>query len=221
MPAQGLRAAAAGLLFAAALAWLAVARGAANLDGVGPLAFAGAWTLMMAAMMLPSAVPSAAAVAQVARRQAATAEFAAGYLLAWGLFGAAIALILEAGRSAGIDLASPVATAGVLLVAAVYELTPAKSVCLRRCRHPLGFVVAHWSRSPLASTRMGVLLGLWCGGCCWALMAVLLAVGAMSIGWMLLVAALVAAENLLPSEPVAIGAVTTTLVALAALEVAI
>ena len=206
MPVRGLRVAAAGLLFAAALAWLAVARGAANLDGVGPLAFAGAWTLMMGAMMLPSAVPAGTAVAQVAGRQTATAEFAIGYLIAWGAFGCATAVVLEAGRSAGIGLTSPVAIAAVLLAAAAYELTPAKSACLRRCRHPLGFVVAHWRRSPVASTRMGVLLGLWCGGCCWALMAVLLVLGA--------------AEKLLPSEPVATGAVTTVLVALAALEVA-
>src|SRR5213595_3077619 len=95
-----------GLVLAGLAAWVAVARGAADLDGAGPAAFAGAWTLMMAAMMLPSLVPAGRAVAEVAaqRRErwagAGLVPFATGYLFVWGLVGLAAAGALAAGRAA-------------------------------------------------------------------------------------------------------------------------
>jgi len=128
--------------------------------------------------------------------------------------------VLEAGRAAGIAVDGRVAGAAVLLAAALYELTPAKEGCLRRCRHPLGLVVSHWHPGLVGAARIGAVHGVWCAACCWALMAGLLALGAMSMGWMLLVAVLVAAEKLLPWERVATLGVAATLLALAVVEVA-
>src|SRR3954468_7567966 len=95
-----------GLLLAALLAWVAVARGAADLDGAGPLAFAGAWTVMMAAMMLPSLVPAGRAVTGFVGDgselwdRSPVAPFAAGYLLVWAIFGLAAGAVIAAGQAA-------------------------------------------------------------------------------------------------------------------------
>jgi predicted metal-binding membrane protein len=213
-----------GLLLAALLAWVAVGRGAADLETAGPVAFAGAWTLMMAAMMLPSLVPAGRAVAQFGPREgiaghAAVAPFTAGYLTAWAVFGLGVGAALAAGRGAGVAIGGSVATATVLVVAALYQLTPAKGACLRRCRNPIGFVVAHSRPGPGGTFRMGALLGAWCTGCCWALMAGLLALGAMNIGWMLALAVLVAGEKLLPWRQAVTLPAAGMLLALAAVEV--
>ena len=94
--------------------------------------------------------------------------------------------------------------AGVtLLVAAVYELTPLKDVCLGRCRSPLGFLLGSWRDGPSGAVRMGARHGAWCVGCCWALMASLFALGVMSVAWMALVAGLIALEKTLPWRRVA------------------
>ena len=87
---------------------------------------------------------------------------------------------------------------GILVVAAVYELTPLKEVCLRHCRSPLGFLLGSWRDGLTGALQMGAKHGAWCVGCCWALMAALFALGVMSIAWMAFVAALIAAEKTLP-----------------------
>src|SRR4051794_40359069 len=110
-----------GLVLAALVAWIAVGRGAADLDGAPPLAFAGAWTVMMAAMMLPSLVPAGQAVAgfvgpgDAPRDRSAVAPFAAGYLLVWATFGLAAGALIAAGQAAGVDLGGRAATVSVLL----------------------------------------------------------------------------------------------------------
>jgi predicted metal-binding membrane protein len=109
----------------------------------------------------------------------------------------------------------------VLLAAAAYELTPAKYACLSRCRSPIGFVLEHWKDGQVGAIRMGLVHGLWCFGCCWALMAALVALGVMSLGWMALVAVLIAFEKLLPWRRWATGSVTGVLVGLAALVIAV
>lgn len=88
---------------------------------------------------------------------------------------------------------------GVLVAAALYQLTPAKDACLRRCRSPLDFVLEHWHEGQLGALRMGAIHGAWCVGCCWMPMAALFALGLMSITWMIVLAAAIAAEKLLPS----------------------
>jgi predicted metal-binding membrane protein len=86
----------------------------------------------------------------------------------------------------------------VLLVAGLYQLTPLKRVCLDHCRTPLGFVASHWRDGRLGALRMGIVHGAYCLGCCWALFAVLVAAGVMSLAWMLLLTLVVFAEKALP-----------------------
>jgi predicted metal-binding membrane protein len=102
--------------------------------------------------------------------------------------------------------------AGVLLGAALYEPTPLKAACLSECRNPLR---QSWRAGSVGAVRMGIAHGAWCVGCCWALMAALFALGVMSIGWMVLIAALIAAEKLLPWKTLATRGVMAVLVILA------
>jgi predicted metal-binding membrane protein len=153
----------------------------------------GAWTVMMAATMLPSASPL---VVLYARRSNTVDSvlLAAGYLLTWGAVGAAAYML---------DMRLPEpgdAAVGMVLVAAgAYQLTPLKAACLRRCRSPVDFLVSHWRSGPLGALRMGLEHGAFCIGCCWALMVVLVVAGSMSLGWVVAIALAVAAEKLLPA----------------------
>lgn len=88
----------------------------------------------------------------------------------------------------------------MIVVAALYQLTPAKDACLTRCRGPLQFLTEEWRDGRFGAVRMGLLHGAWCVGCCWALMAALFAVGVMSVGWMIFVSVIIAAEKLLPAR---------------------
>ncbi|MCD6726931.1 MAG: DUF2182 domain-containing protein [Solirubrobacteraceae bacterium] len=133
----------------------------------------------------------------------APAAFTAGYLLAWTAAGLLAFAISSLGRSLlGSELswngAGRWLAGGTLVAAAAYELTPFKDVCLAKCRSPLGFLLGSWRDGPSGALRMGTRHGAWCVGCCWALMASLFALGVMSLAWMALVAALIAAEKTLP-----------------------
>jgi predicted metal-binding membrane protein len=88
-----------------------------------------------------------------------------------------------------------------LVVAAVYELTPLKDVCLGKCRSPLGFLLGSWRDGKLGGLTMGLRHGGWCIGCCWALMASLFALGVMSLLWMAMVAGLIAREAVPGAAP--------------------
>jgi predicted metal-binding membrane protein len=172
--------------------------------------FVGVWVVMMAAMMFPSVAPTVALYSKLTRSRSLTAPlvFTSGYLLVWSAVGVlAFALAVAGGRLAGDVLAWDRGgrwVAGVtLLVAAVYELTPLKDVCLGKCRTPLGFLLGSWRDGLSGSLQMGARHGAWCVGCCWALMASLFALGVMSIVWMALVAGLIAFEKLIPSHRVA------------------
>jgi predicted metal-binding membrane protein len=116
-------------------------------------------------------------------------------------------MAVVAGRFPGDPLAwehaGRTVAAGTLLVAAGYELTPLKDVCLRKCRSPLGVLLGGWRDGRSGALRMGARNGAWCVGCCWALMASLFALGVMSIVWMALVAGLIAVEKTLPTRRVA------------------
>jgi predicted metal-binding membrane protein len=167
--------------------------------------FLGAWVVMMAAMMLPSVAPTVALYASLTRRRSPLSPlaFTAGYLVVWGAAGALAFAVAFAGRhvAGGVlawDRAGRWVAGATLLVAAAYELTPLKDLCLGKCRSPLGFLMGAWRDGPLGGLRMGARHGAWCVGCCWALMASLFALGVMSIAWMALVAALIAAEKVLP-----------------------
>jgi predicted metal-binding membrane protein len=197
------------LLFAlAGLAWWSSAVRMAGMDG-GPGTPPGAlgwflvvWVVMMAAMMLPSAAPTVAIYARMVRRSERTAPlvFAAGYLLTWAAGGLLAFVALELGRALlGPELAWDGAgrwvAGATLLAAAAYELTPYKDACLSRCRYPLGFLLGAWREGLAGALAMGARHGAWCAGCCWALMASLFALGAMSLVWMAFVAALIALEK--------------------------
>ena len=225
----------AALLVLAGLAWWSTGVRMAGMDA-GPGTDPGAlgfyittWVVMMAAMMFPSIAPMVLMYAGIQRGRRAQGiatergsivAFVGGYLLLWGLVGFVGYAVLKLGRSLdggffAWDRAGRWTAAGVLAAAALYELTPAKNVCLRHCRGPVGFLMEHWRDGRVGALRMGLVHGGWCVGCCWALMAALFALGAMSVGWMAFVAALIAAEKLVPWRLVAVGGVAALLAALA------
>jgi predicted metal-binding membrane protein len=196
------------LLGLAALAWWSTAHRMAGMDAgpgtaLGGLGwFVGVWVVMMAAMMFPSVAPTIALYARMSRRRAPTAPlvFAAGYLLAWTAAGLLAYGLTGLGRAALADTvawnhAGRWIAGGTLLLAAGYELTPLKDVCLTKCRSPLGFLLGSWRDGLRGAVTMGTRHGAWCVGCCWALMASLFALGVMSLIWMALVTALIALEK--------------------------
>jgi predicted metal-binding membrane protein len=134
--------------------------------------------------------------------------FASGYLLVWSAVGV---LVYALARIGGVLLGGVLGwgsggrwvAGATLLVAAAYELTPLKDVCLGKCRTPLGFLIGNWREGLDGAVRMGARHGAWCLGCCWALMASLFALGVMSVVWMAVVAGLIAFEKLMPSRRVA------------------
>jgi predicted metal-binding membrane protein len=200
------------LLFAvAALAWWFTVDEMRGMDA-GPGAelgtlvwFLGVWLVMMAAMMFPSVAPTVALYSAMTRKRSPVAPlvFACGYLLTWTAAGLLAFAASGLGRhifgdALSWDRAGRWIAGGVLVVAAVYELTPLKNVCLRHCRSPLGFLLGSWRDGLGGALQMGTRHGAWCVGCCWALMASLFALGVMSVAWMAFVAGLIALEKTLP-----------------------
>jgi predicted metal-binding membrane protein len=221
------------LVMIAGVAWLATGLRMAGMDagpGTDPGAFGfyiSTWVVMMAAMMFPSIVPVATTHRELHRRTNghggriwASTLFVIGYLAIWGAAGAVAYAVLEVGRSVDGGFlawhrAGRWAAAGVLLLAAAYELTARKNACLTRCRTPRGFLLERWRDGYDGAVRMGVQHGFWCLGCCWGLMAALFAVGAMSLVWMALISVLVAAEKLLPWRAIATVGVASVLATVA------
>jgi predicted metal-binding membrane protein len=223
-----------GLLLLAAVAWAWTGDRMSGMDAgpgtdLGGLGFwLTAWVVMMAAMMFPSIAPMVVMYARIqeGKRQkgqpteaGATAIFVCGYLLTWAAVGLLAYALFELGRSSGLgflawDRGGPYLAGGVILAAAIYQLTPLKDVCLRHCRSPITFILMHWRHGRIGALRMGIEHGGWCVGCCWGLMAALFALGVMSIGWMVLIAALIAFEKLLPWKAVANRSVAALLVVL-------
>jgi len=200
------------LLLIAAIAWASVigsSRGddmmmtmpmpATVADG---LAFVAGWAIMMTAMMLPSALPMIGLYGAIRRgaaesRGVSVAIFTLVYLLLWALSGIPVYL----GHTLLMTLAGPAFAYGiavVLLAAGLFQLSPLKQACLRACRSPLGFLLGHWRVGRRGSLTLGWSHAIYCLGCCWALMLVLVAAGAMGLVWVLLITAVVAAEKLLP-----------------------
>ncbi|MGA8209809.1 MAG: DUF2182 domain-containing protein [Nocardioidaceae bacterium] len=164
------------------------------------------WSVMMAAMMLPSAAPMVSAYSHTIRSgtpgvQGSTVGFVGGYLATWSCFAVLatgaqwvlheVALVDAMGASTSRWLG------GALLVGAgAYQFTGAKNACLRQCRSPLGFLLNQWRNGGGGAAVMGVRHGALCVGCCWALMAVLFVLGVMNLWWIALVAAVVLVEKL-------------------------
>jgi predicted metal-binding membrane protein len=203
------------LLVLAAAAWarmLLVPMAADDMAGMGMvmtptvvdgLAYVTAWTIMMAAMMLPSAMPMIGLYAATQRnaspgvRVVAVALFTSTYLGLWALTGVPIYLGSVALGALGQN-ALAYGISGLLVIAGLFQISPLKRMCLRHCRSPLGFLFGHWRSGWRGGVEMGWAHALYCLGCCWALMVVLVVAGAMGLPWVLLIAAVVAAEKLLP-----------------------
>jgi predicted metal-binding membrane protein len=124
---------------------------------------------------------------------------------------------LAVGDALAWDRAGRWVAGATLVAAALYELTPLKDVCLGKCRSPLGFLLGSWREGRAGALEMGAKHGAWCIGRCWALMASLFALGVMSIAWMTLVAALIAAEKLSPWRRLATHGTAAILLALGVL----
>jgi predicted metal-binding membrane protein len=222
------------LLLLAGFGWWWTVREMQGMDGgpwtdLGTFAwFIGVWVVMMAAMMFPSVAPTVALYSRMTRSRSPSSPilFTSGYLLSWATVGAlAFAIAVGGGSFAGgflaWDRAGRWVAGATLIVAAVYELTPAKEVCLGKCRSPLGFLLGAWRDGPAGALGMGVRHGAWCIGCCWALMASLFALGVMSLVWMALVAGLIAVEKLLPWRRIALYGTTALLGVLGVMLVAV
>ncbi len=168
------------------------------------------WWVMMVAMMLPSAAPMILLFAMVNRRQrksghshVATSLFVVGYLAAWAGFSLVAVILQWAFERTGILSPMLVGTnlifGGILLLAAgVYQLTPIKHACLRRCRSPLAFLGTHWRRDTRGALRMGLAHGSFCIGCCWFLMGLLFFGGVMNLYWIAGIALYVLFEKTAP-----------------------
>jgi predicted metal-binding membrane protein len=168
------------------------------------VAFLVAWVAMMAAMMFPAVLPVVRLYARAATsgRAAPTAVFVGGYIVLWAVVGIPAYFAwrrLNEPLMDGTPWAGRVAGA-VAVAAGLYQLTPLKSVCLRHCRSPLSFFMRHGKHldRPTGAFVAGVRHGVYCVGCCWMLMALLVAFGAMQLAWMLGLAVLILLEKIAP-----------------------
>jgi predicted metal-binding membrane protein len=172
--------------------------------GVVLAPFLASWTLMMAAMMLPSAMPMILlhrrGIAGQARMptELRSVMFVGAYVLVWATFGLGVWLVTRLTDALLPMGARAPAVAAILLLAGVYQFTPLKAACLRVCRSPMDFLLTHWYPGVAGEMRLGLEHGLYCLGCCWALMVVFVGAGAMGLLWAALIAVAVFVEKVLP-----------------------
>lgn len=201
----------AALLLAAAFAWsvtVSDARQMGNMPGTMGMAlpaFALMWTIMMAAMMLPSVAPLASLYATAVRHRSSPVNAALrltglvlGYLLAWAAFGVVAYGAARIGGNLAMTLpdAAPRVAAAILAVCGVYQLTPWKDQCLHHCRSPMGFLLHVGNfRGRLRDVKAGLYHGSYCVGCCWGLMMVMILVGVMNLAWMVVLALVILIEK--------------------------
>jgi len=186
-----------------------------------------AWLLMLAAMMLPTTWPLLAMFAKIVggredRRRLLTLVVA-GFVAVWLAFGLAAhavdaALVTLASRSSWLLVNGELVAAGVLGAAGAFQFSALKYRCLEQCHAPFGFVSSRWHGVAPAreALRLGVDHGVFCVGCCWALMLLMFVVGVGSVGWMLAIALVMAAEKNLPwgrrlRAPLGIGLIGSAL----------
>lgn len=192
----------------AGMAMAGIATGGWSIAGAAT--FLTVWTVMMAAMMLPAAAPMIFmfAAAQAKRGQQVAVPtwiFVAGYMFVWAMAGLLVYVLVQLASEFATSLDppqrskwAPLALGATLGVAGLYQFTTFKHICLRHCRSPLAFVAQHWRDGRVGALKMGLRHGVYCFGCCWALFAVLVATGVMSVAWMLLLTLAVFVEKLLP-----------------------
>jgi predicted metal-binding membrane protein len=200
----------------AGLAWIAFDMGhplaqlmmpaTAQWSGANLLAIWSMWAVMMAAMMLPSALPMMLTFKRLCAHHGEPARsrgFLAAYLLVWSGFSAAATAAQWAFQAAGwispMIVSTSAGLTGLLLaLAGLYQFSPLKRVCLARCRTPMGFLLGEWRGGARGGFVMGLRHGLFCMGCCWALMALLFAGGVMNLAWIAALSMAVAIEKLAP-----------------------
>jgi predicted metal-binding membrane protein len=189
------------------------------------------WAVMMIGMMTPSAAPMILIYARVGRQAraegklfAATGWFAAGYLLAWSGF-AALASLAQAGLAAaalitpGLAAGSTVFAALLLIAAGLYQWSPFKDSCLSQCQAPLAFLFRHggFRRDSPGALSLGLRHGLYCIGCCWALMMLLFVAGVMNVLWIAALSILVLLEKIVPFRRFMLRALGLVLIAAGAI----
>jgi predicted metal-binding membrane protein len=188
-----------------------------------------AWQAMVVAMMIPSSLPLISLFARAARRQprprSAMAAFLGGYALAWTAFGAA-AFLFDVAVHASVN-AWPwlqrndwLIGGGVLVVAGAFQFTPLKHACLDACRGPESFLLRHYDRGLRPALRLGLRHGVFCVGCCWALMLVMFAVGVANLVWMAALTAVMVHEKTRPAGRAAVPVTGIALLGLASLVLA-
>jgi predicted metal-binding membrane protein len=205
-----------GVIGWALLAWIAVDMGhpvaqltmpgssdwsAANMLAIGCM-----WAVMMAAMMLPAALPMILTFDVLCARSGEPARwrsFVAAYLLVWVAFSVAATGAQWALQAAGwvdpmiVSTSAPL-NGALLVIAGAYQFSPLKRICLARCRTPMGFLLGEWRGGVRGGFAMGLRHGLFCIGCCWALMALLFVGGVMNLAWIAALSIAVAIEKLAP-----------------------
>ena len=178
----------------------------ANLQAPAMLLFVFGWTMMTMAMMLPTTLPLLMVFRKITSEKVDKAILvtllAGGYVFAWTVFGLLVYLAkagLErlAALSPWLNEHSWAVSACLVLAAGVFQFTPLKYRCLEKCRSPLSFVISHWrgERERWQSFRLGLDHGIYCIGCCWALMLLMFAVGAGSLLWMIVLAVVMGIEK--------------------------
>lgn len=169
------------------------------------------WTIMMAAMMLPSAVPMIRVFARSTEAQSGhstyllTNAFVGGYLTVWTVFSAVMTLaqwgLLELRLvTPMMESASGWLSGALLIAAGAFQFAPFKHACLNKCRTPLGFLMAEWRPGPGGAFVMGLRHGAYCAGCCAMLMLLLFVLGVMNLAWILVLTLVVLGEKVLPPQ---------------------
>ena len=168
------------------------------------------WSVMMVAMMLPSATPMILLFATVSRKQELPTPrwmriglFVGGYLVVWTAF-SIIATVLNWGLHTGGYLTSvmgrvtPLIGGIVLVAAGLYQWTTLKYVCLDNCRSPVGFLTRYWRNTTSNAFEIGIRHGAFCFGCCWLLMILLFVLGVMNLVWIVVLTVFVLLEKVIP-----------------------
>ena len=190
------------------------------------LAIWGMWAVMMAAMMLPAAMPMVLTFVNMSSPSGDMARgrsFVAAYLTVWLVFSAGAAAAQWVLQRLGwvdpmIVSTSSLLTGALLLIAGVYQFSPLKGMCLSRCRTPISFLLGEWRPGVQGAFVMGARHGLFCVGCCWALMALLFVGGVMNLAWVAALSIAVALEKLLPRGDRVAAALGMVLIALGGIK---
>lgn len=183
--------------------------GAADVSAAAVLLAFAMWCAMALAMMLPTAGPMIMTYAELAETAARTGEpaasplvLAAGYVVVW--LGAALVLAALQAALAHFGLldnlmsvASPLFAGALFLLAGAYQFSALKHACVTQCQHPFRFFFGHWTADPRGVFRLGVRQGIYCLGCCWAMMLLMFAIGVMSVFWMATLGAIMATEKVM------------------------